>query len=105
MSLLQVLTTVDSRERAVELGRAVVDARRAACVQILGPMTSVYRWEGEVREEAEFLCLLKVVHDGLHGLLAFVRERHPYDTPELTVVESVFTDERYLAWAADATGP
>ena len=60
--------------------------------------------EGERQEETEYLCLLKTPLDGLERLVSFVRERHPYDTPEITAVESLFTDERYLAWAREVSG-
>jgi periplasmic divalent cation tolerance protein len=106
MALAQLITTVSSREQAVELGHAVVDERVAACVQVLGPITSVFRWEGSVREEQEYLCLMKVPSERLERLLQFVRGRHPYDTPELTVVNSDLVDERYVAWAESETvGP
>jgi periplasmic divalent cation tolerance protein len=105
MSLVQLLTTLDTRERARELARAAVDARVVACVQIVGPIISVYRWEGQVEEAEEFLCLLKVPMEGLERLVAFVRDRHPYNTPEITAVESAFVDDRYLAWARAETVP
>ena len=104
MGLVQLVTTVQSHDDAMALGRAAVDARIAACVQVVGPITSVYRWEGRVEEATEYLCLMKAPLEGLERLIAFVRERHPYDTPELTVVESLFTDDRYLAWARGETG-
>jgi periplasmic divalent cation tolerance protein len=106
VGLVQLITTVGSREEAVALGHAAVDQRAAACVQLLGPITSVYRWEGTVREDQEFLCLLKVPAERVERLIQFVRGRHPYDTPELTVVSSEFVDQRYLAWAeAETVGP
>jgi periplasmic divalent cation tolerance protein len=97
------MTTLESREQALELARAAVNERVAACVQVVGPITSVYRWEGRVEESAEYLCLLKVPADGVERLARFVRDRHPYDTPELTAVESSFVDPRYLAWARAET--
>lgn len=103
MSLVQLLTTFETRDLALEVARAAVDSRAAACVQILGPITSVYRWEGKVEEAEEFLCLMKVPEEGLRRLAAFVRERHPYDTPELTAVPSSYVDDRYLAWARAET--
>jgi periplasmic divalent cation tolerance protein len=103
MGLVQVITTVGSREDAMVLAHAAVDQRVAACVQVIGAMTSVYRWQETVEEAPEFLCLLKAPLEGLERLVSFVRERHPYDTPEITVVESLFTDERYLAWARTET--
>lgn len=103
MGLVQLITTVASREEAVELGRAAVEKRVAACVQVLGPITSVYRWEGAVQEEQEYLCLMKVPAERLERLLQFVRGRHSYDTPELTVVGAEFVDERYLKWVRAET--
>jgi periplasmic divalent cation tolerance protein len=100
-SLVQLLTTVETREDALALARSAVEGRVSACVQVVGPITSVYRWEGTVQQEQEFLCLLKVPETGLDRLVAFVRDRHPYDTPEITVVPSTFVDDRYLAWAVE----
>ncbi|HEX2089909.1 MAG TPA: divalent-cation tolerance protein CutA [Actinomycetota bacterium] len=103
MSLVQLITTLESREQALSLARDAVEARTAACVQVIGPITSVYRWQGEREETEEFLCLLKVPSEGMERLVQFVRDRHPYDTPELTAVGSTFVDERYLAWARSET--
>lgn len=103
MSLVQLITTLESRDQALSLAHEVVDARTASCVQVVGPITSVYRWEGTVEETEEFLCLMKVPSEGLERLVQFVRGRHPYETPELTAVESTFVDERYLAWTRSET--
>jgi len=102
-ALVQLITTFPEREQAVAVAREVVGAGLAACVQVIDPVTSVYRWEGSLQEERESLCLMKVPADGLARLADRVRELHPYDTPELTALESSFVDERYLAWAVDAT--
>jgi periplasmic divalent cation tolerance protein len=102
--LAQVLTTIGSREEAMELARAAVNSGAAACVQVVGPITSVYRWKGATEEDAEFLLLMKVATEGLERLFGFVRERHPYDTPELTALVSEIVDQRYLRWATDQTG-
>jgi periplasmic divalent cation tolerance protein len=103
VGLVQLITALGSREEAVELGHTAVRERAAACVQVLGPITSVYRWEGVVREEQEYLCLLKVPSERVERLIQFVRDRHPYDVPELTAVESLFVDQRYLSWARSET--
>jgi periplasmic divalent cation tolerance protein len=104
MPLVQLITTLGERDQALELGRDAVEARAAACVQIVGPITSIYRWKGAVEETEEFLLLMKVPGEGLERLVQFVRERHPYDTPEITAVESAFVDPRYLEWARSETG-
>ena len=83
MDLVQLITTVDSKESALQLARAAVQERMAACVQIVGPITSVYRWMGAIEETTEFLLVMKTPTAGLERLTSFVRDRHPYDTPEL----------------------
>ena len=103
MDLVQLITTVDSKESALQLARAAVQERMAACVQIVGPITSVYRWMGAIEETTEFLLVMKTPTAGLERLTSFVRDRHPYDTPELTAIGSSFVDERYLAWALEVT--
>ncbi|MDP9343018.1 MAG: divalent-cation tolerance protein CutA [Actinomycetota bacterium] len=102
-SLVQVFTTLATRDDALELARSAVEARAAACVQVVGPIASVYRWEGTVQEDSEFLCLLKAPGSRLEPLLQFVRDHHPYDTPEITAVPSAAVDDRYLAWAVAET--
>jgi periplasmic divalent cation tolerance protein len=101
--LAQLFTTVETHAQAVELAHAAVEARMAACVQVLGPITSVFRWRGRVEEAEEFLLVMKAPAEGLERLMGFVRERHPYDVPELTAVPSASVDERYLAWARAET--
>jgi periplasmic divalent cation tolerance protein len=103
VGLVQLLTTVDTEERALELARSAIDTRAAACVQVIGPIRSVYRWEGRTENSAEYLCLLKCPAEALERLTVFVRERHPYDTPEIMAVESLYVDDRYLAWARAET--
>lgn len=98
-ALVQLMTTFADKDGALEVARGVIEARAAACVQVLGPITSVYPWEGRIHEEQEFLCLMKVPAGALEALLEFVRDRHPYDTPELTALPSHFVEDRYLAWA------
>ena len=99
--LTTLVTTLGSREDALALAHAAVEGGVAACVQLIGPVTSVYRWEGTLHEEEEILCLFKAPAEGLDRLVEFVRSRHPYDVPELTEIESGFVDPRYLAWAEE----
>jgi periplasmic divalent cation tolerance protein len=103
-SLTQLITTLSEEDDALELARAAVEERRAACVQVLGPITSTYRWEGDLRTEREFLCLMKVPSSGLGDLVEFVRARHPYTTPELTTVAGPYVDADYLAWVREEVG-
>src|SRR5919201_5377448 len=97
--LAQLITTLPGEDQALELARAVVEERRGACVQVLGPITRVYQWEGDVRTEREFLCLMKVPAAALDDLVEFVRARHPYTTPELAALTGPYVDPAYMAWA------
>lgn len=94
----QVMTTVDSPERAEAIASAVLKERLAACVQILGPMDSHYWWKGKLEQAEEWLCMMKTEESTLERLISFVREGHPYETPEITAVRLVSGDRDYLDW-------
>ena len=97
-SLLLVATTTDSREVAERIARELVDRRLAACVQIAGPVTSVYRWRGAVETAEEFVCTAKTVEDRFPEIEALVGELHPYDTPELIATPITHASAAYEKW-------
>jgi len=96
------MTTVGSPAAARDLARAVVEARLAACVQIVA-IDSLYRWEGEIEEAAEALLLLKTRADRYDELEAFIAERHEYDVPEVVRVALEGGLAAYLGWIDDST--
>ncbi|GGP86710.1 divalent cation tolerance protein [Saccharothrix coeruleofusca] len=98
-----VITTTDSEESAGRLAAAVVEARLAACVQVGGPVRSVYRWEGEVRDEREWQLWAKTTRDRLAGLTDFIQTNHPYDTPEVVALPVLGGSPAYLGWVTEAT--
>ncbi|MCJ1677441.1 divalent cation tolerance protein CutA [Streptomyces sp. APSN-46.1] len=98
--VLTVLTTVDSAEVARELARDAVEARLAACAQISGPVTSVYRWKDELRSGQEWQVLLKTTEAAYPALEAALIAAHPYDTPEVIATPVVRGSADYLAWVA-----
>ena len=105
--LLTVTTTVGSRPDAEQLARAVVAARLAACAQLDAAVTSVYRWQGRVCEEAEVRLTFKTTAAAEPALRAFVAARHPYELPQYTCWRTEATPA-YAAWVraeveADAT--
>ena len=100
----QVTTATATREEAVVIAQALVDARLAACVQILGPIESRYRWEGTVEVAAEWLCLAKTTAERYREVEAAIRERHTYDEPEIVAVAVVAGSPSYLDWVARETG-
>lgn len=98
-----VVTTIGSREEALELGRILVDLELAACVQI-EPIESVYRWRGEVYEDGEFRLLCKTMASLYPQVEAAIREHHPYDLPAIHAIETVAADPVYAAWVAENAG-
>lgn len=98
--VLAVLTTVDSPEAAQELARDAVEARLAACAQVSGPVTSVYRWKDAVRTDQEWQVLLKTTEAAYPALEARLIAGHPYDTPEVIATPVVRGSTDYLAWVA-----
>ena len=93
-----VLTTCDSEQQAIELARALVEQRVAACVNILPGARSVYRWKDEIEDAAEWLLVIKSRRDLFPTLRAAVEKLHTYEIPELIAMPLVEGSEPYLAW-------
>ena len=96
--MLIVLTATPSTEEAEALAAKIVEARLAACVQILPQMNSVYVWEGELRREGEHLLLIKTLPENFDELSQFITANHSYDVPEIVAIEAERVAEPYLEW-------
>ena len=94
----QTLTTTQTKADAQAIANALVEKRLAACVQIVGPITSTYRWHGEIETAEEWLCLIKSREDLYEQLEQAILETHPYDVPEILAVPVVSGNKRYLEW-------
>jgi periplasmic divalent cation tolerance protein len=99
-SALVVLTTLATEGDARALVTELVAARLVACGTVLPGARSIYRWEGKVTEEAEVVVLLKTDGSKWEALSAAVRQRHPYDVPELLALPVARGLDRYLSWLA-----
>lgn len=97
-----VLATVPSKEVGVQLARELIDRRMAACVNIL-PATSVYRWEGKVREDEEHLMVIKTRRTFVDDIRDLFDEQHPYDLPEVIALEVEDGSADYLNWIKGET--
>jgi periplasmic divalent cation tolerance protein len=95
---MQVVTTVDSEDSAELLARGIVDARLAACVQIVGPIRSLYWWEGSIDDAREWRLVIKTTSERLPALEAHIKENHSYETPEITGTEITWGSREYLDW-------
>jgi len=99
---LQVLTTAGSEQEAERISATLVERRLAACVQVIGPISSRYRWQGEVEHSQEWLCLAKTEASRYAELEAAIRELHSYDEPEIIVTPIVAGSKSYLDWIGES---
>ncbi len=102
---LQVVTTLPSEETAQALAAALVADQVAACVQVMGPITSAYRWQGAVESSQEWLCVAKTTVERYAALEQAVRQRHPYELPEIVALEITAGSADYLDWLRHETKP
>jgi periplasmic divalent cation tolerance protein len=101
-----VLVTGPEPETLESIGRVLVEERLAACVNIIPGVTSVYRWEGEIRTDSEALAVIKTTEDCVQAVRLRVAELHPYEVPEFVALEVVEGSPAYLQWVREsvATG-
>jgi periplasmic divalent cation tolerance protein len=100
-----VTCTFPDEPGARRAARSLVRRRLAACVQVIGPIRSVYRWQGKIEETAEWLCLVKTTAARYPRLEAALLRLHPYDTPEVVALPLASGSPRYLEWLARSVAP
>lgn len=105
MSTLLVLTNLPDQPAAEALARALVEARLAACVNILAPCRSVYHWQDTVESTDEVPLLIKTTAACYPALAAAICAQHPYELPEIIAVPITHGLPEYLAWIAAETRP
>lgn len=98
-------TAVAEEAAAAEMADTVVTERLAACAQVLGPVRSSYRWEGEVRVAREWLVVAKTTETRLAELTSRIRSLHRYDLPEIITLAIAAGNPEYLRWIRDETTP
>lgn len=104
MSALLVLTNLPDRAAAERLAERLIGGRLAACVNILAPCRSVYRWEGAVQHDEEHPMLIKTTAERYPALEEALRAGHPYELPEIIAVPIERGLPAYLDWVAGETG-
>ena len=97
-----VLTSIAAEADGAVLARTLVDERLAACVNVLPPMTSVYRWQGSVEHESERQIIIKTTRARVDALAARLRTLHPYEVPEFLVIGVNDGADAYLAWLGES---
>ena len=93
-----VMSTCAAEADAERLARALLDARLAACVNVVPGVRSFYRWKGEIESEVEFMLIIKTSRDLFPALRAEIEKLHPYEVPELLALPVLAGAENYLSW-------
>ena len=102
----QVITSIDSEAAATRVADTLVTERLAACAQVLGPVSSVYRWHGTIERATEWLCTAKTTGAVLPAVLERIRALHSYQQPEIVATPIAAGDPGYLDWVRlEATPP
>ncbi len=105
VEFVQVLTTTESKQEAEKLASSLVEARLAACVQVVGPIGSTYWWKGALERAQEWLCIAKTPLGRYDEVEAHIRENHSYEVPEITALPVVQGSNDYLTWIEAETTP
>jgi periplasmic divalent cation tolerance protein len=100
---VQIVTTVASQEGAKKIAQTLVEQRLAGCVQMVGPVKSVYRWKGQVESAVEWQCWIKTRRSKYDAVANAIRQHHTYEVPEILAMPIVAGYEPYLQWLASET--
>jgi periplasmic divalent cation tolerance protein len=98
-----VASTTDNEEAARALAAGAIEAKLGACTQVLGPITSVYRWKGEVQTEQEWRVEIKTAADRVAALTEHIKANHSYDVPEIIATPITGGSADYLSWLVNET--
>ena len=104
MSIVSVYAVFASTEEAERIGRTVVEERLAACINILSPVRSIYRWKGEIESAEEVAAILKTSEASAAALMARIAALHSYDVPCVVAWPVDKLLRSYADWVEDSTG-
>jgi periplasmic divalent cation tolerance protein len=98
---IQVSTTTDTKEEAEKISDLLITNKIAACIQILGPIKSIYWWNGKIERADEWLCLIKSKKSNYKKVEKIILENHSYETPELVAIPIQNASPAYSKWLSD----
>ncbi|MBC7195291.1 MAG: divalent-cation tolerance protein CutA [Caldisericia bacterium] len=101
--LIMVLTTIDDIEKARKLARFIVDQRLGACIQIIGPIQSIYFWREKVEDAKEWILFIKTRKDLYEKLEELIIKLHPYTVPEIVSFDIEKSFNKYFNWVFEVT--
>ncbi len=102
-SVVVAFSTFPSPEKAAEVGRTLVAEGLAACVNLVGPIRSIYRWKGELCDDAETLAIVKTTRERFEEMRARLAALHPYEVAEVIALPVEAGHLPYLSWVAAQT--
>jgi periplasmic divalent cation tolerance protein len=102
-SYIQISTTTETKEQAQKIAKYLVEQKLAACVQISGPIKSIYHWKENIETASEFLCLIKTRTSLFKKVETAIKKLHSYETPEIIATPIVKGSREYLNWLDDET--
>ena len=95
---IQVVTTVEKKEDAEKIAKALVEKRLAGCAQVVGPIVSTYWWQDNIETAEEWLCIIKSKKDLYEELEKCIKAIHSYEVPEILAMPVVTGSKDYLEW-------
>jgi periplasmic divalent cation tolerance protein len=98
MNGIVVFITAPTKEQAQQIAKVILDQRLAACINIVGPVSSSFLWKGVIEKASEYLLVIKTKQDRFPDLTAAVKSSHSYDVPEIIGMPIVVGEDAYLSW-------
>ena len=97
-SYIQVITTISAKSGAERIAKALIDKKLAACVQIAGPIKSIYRWKDRIETAREWVCVIKAKSCLYKKVETEIKKLHPYEIPEIIAMPITAANKDYLKW-------
>lgn len=102
---VQITTTTDTKDLAQRIAQDLVKNRLAACVQITGPISSIYEWKGKIENTEEYLCMIKTRKEFFQQVESYIKSLHTYEVPEIVAIPIWDGSQDYLKWIDDSVKP
>lgn len=100
---VQIITSLDNKKKAEEMAQILVKKNLVACVQVIGPMKSIYHWQGKIEKAKEWICLMKTKSSLYRTIEKAIIQMHPYTLPEIIVLPILKGYSPYLQWISKTT--
>ena len=94
-------TTMDNKKDALKLSKSIIKMKLAACVQLSGPLISIYNWKNIIQEKEEYRLMIKFYYRNKFALEKYVKDNHSYDVPEWIVISDLYSSSKYNAWISE----